>query len=177
MKVVVLSASIRRGRKSHNVAKYLEQVISNDFKHDVEIFDLKEANFPLFEERLSHLEDPKEEYVAYANTIETCDALIVVCPEYNGDYPASFKNAFDFLYTQYEDKPVGIFSVSAGNLGGSQVMQKLWTLYTKVKAYVVGPGVYIPKVTDHFDDNGNTETDWMIKQCKNYLERVFSKVQ
>lgn len=171
MKITILSTSIRKGRNSHRVALYLEEYINDHFDFNAEIYDLKKANFPLFEERLSHDDAPLDEAVRFGKMIQESDIVLVVCPEYNGGYPAAFKNAFDLLYAQWNDTLIGVFSVSSGNLGGSQVMQNLWQLFVKVKARPYS-GVYIPNVTKHFSENGHTDTDWMVDQIRNYLNKL-----
>ena len=45
------------------------------------------------------------------------DALIIVAPEYNNGYPGVLKNALDYLLPEYERKPIGIVTVSAGGFG------------------------------------------------------------
>ncbi len=53
--IAIISASVRIGRVSHRVAQYFDQYIASHNLGTAEILDLKEYNFPIFEERL-HLQ-------------------------------------------------------------------------------------------------------------------------
>lgn len=50
--ISIISASVRMGRKSHCIALYFKNYLTENNIATVEIFDLVEYNFPLFEERL-----------------------------------------------------------------------------------------------------------------------------
>jgi NAD(P)H-dependent FMN reductase len=176
MNIVILSTSIRNGRKSHRAALYLNDYINSETKANAEIFDLLEADFPLFRERLQFLDNPPTGAVEYANKIDSADAIIVVSPEYNGGYPAAFKNAFDFLYSQWLGKPIGLVSASSGRFGGSQVIQKLQLLYTKLGAQVMGPGVSIAFVDKAFGENGEIQDEQVESAMKKYVERVIENI-
>lgn len=57
------------------------------------------------------------------------DALLIVTPEYNWSVPGSLKNAIDWISRAKPDpiarKPVTIWSVSPGMLGGARVHESL----------------------------------------------------
>jgi len=50
--IAIISASIRTGRHSHRVALYFKKYIEDNKLGTVEILDLNEYQFPLFQERL-----------------------------------------------------------------------------------------------------------------------------
>lgn len=176
MNIVILSTSIRKSRKSHRAALYLNEYINSKTEANSEIYDLLEADFPLFHERLQFLENPSEEAIKYAEKIDNADAIIVVSPEYNGGYPASFKNAFDLLYSQWLNKPIGLVSASSGRFGGTQVIQKLQLLYTKLGAQVMGPGVSVAFVDKVFGENGEINDEQVEKAMNNYVSRIIDNI-
>ncbi len=176
MNIVILSTSIRNGRNSHRAALYLNDYINSETEANAEIFDLLEADFPLFKERLQFLDNPPAGAVEYADKIDSADAIIVVSPEYNGGYPAAFKNAFDFLYSQWQGKPIGLVSASSGRFGGSQVIQKLQLLYTKLGCQVMGPGVSIAFVQKAFDENGKILDEQVEAAMKKYVARIIDNI-
>lgn len=49
--ISILSPSIRQGRNSHMVALYFRNYIEENKIAKAQVIDLKEYNFPLFEER------------------------------------------------------------------------------------------------------------------------------
>lgn len=56
--ISIISSSIRTGRKSHSVALYFKRYLTDNYKANVEILDLKSYNFPIFEERLQYQKSP-----------------------------------------------------------------------------------------------------------------------
>jgi NAD(P)H-dependent FMN reductase len=152
--IAIISGSVRIERRSHHVAKYFQNYISENKLASSEILDLKEFNFPIFEERLSKTDKPTPSQKLFSEKIKSADAVIIVFPEYNGGYSASIKNAIDLLYPEWYHKPVSLVCVSDGNFGGMNALTLLQTVLLKVKAV---PTSYfpVPRVQDNFDENGN----------------------
>jgi NAD(P)H-dependent FMN reductase len=120
--IAIISSSIRTGRKSHRVALYFKNYLEANNLATVDILDLKEYNFPLFDERLQYQKSPATETLDFAAKIKSAEGVLIVTPEYNGGYPACLKNAIDLLYEEWHRKPVAIATVSDGIFGGSQVI-------------------------------------------------------
>ena len=79
-KIIVLSASVRTGRKSDRVARYFLNYINNNKIGEAELVDLKEFNFPLFEERLKFLKEPSKQLQDFAAAIKSADGIVLVTP-------------------------------------------------------------------------------------------------
>jgi NAD(P)H-dependent FMN reductase len=152
--ISIISGSIRIDRQSHHVAQYFNNYIKENKLANCEILDLKEFNFPLFEERLSKTPSPDASSVLFSEKIKASDIVIVVFPEYNGGYPASVKNAIDLLYPEWKHKPIGLVCVSEGNFGGVNALSLLQTVFLKVKA-VPAATFPVPLVEKNFDEKGN----------------------
>ncbi len=155
MKIIILIGSIRKGRKSDRVARFFYDLIRREGIGDPEIVDLKEYNFPLFEERLKFLEIFPDGLKEFADKIRNAGGIIIVTPEYNGGYPASLKNVIDVLYEEWRGKPVGIVSVSSGMLGGAQVLTSLEFTLWKMGVTVVTAMFPVRKVEESYDEAGN----------------------
>src|ERR1700710_183624 len=112
--IAIISSSVRAGRNSHRVTLFFKNFIEQNNLASVEIIDLKEYNFPLFEERLSKVKEPSPMMLKFADKVKKADGIIIVTPEYNGGYPASLKNAIDLLYPEWKRKPIGLATVSDG---------------------------------------------------------------
>ena len=154
-KIIILSASVRTGRNSDRVATYFENYITANKIGEPVLIDLKELNFPLFEERLRFLKEPSRQLLDYASAIKNADGIVIVTPEYNGGYPASLKNAVDVLYDEWRRKPIAIATVSDGIFGGSQVITSLQFSLWKIRAWVVPAMFPVPSIQKSFDENGN----------------------
>jgi NAD(P)H-dependent FMN reductase len=136
------------------VALYFKQYLENNNLATADILDLKEINFPLFEERLKYLPAPEEAILNFAGSIKAADGIIIVTPEYNGGYPASLKNVVDLLYDEWHRKPVAIATASDGSFGGTQVITSLQFSLWKMRAWTVPAMFPVPKVREMFDEQG-----------------------
>ena len=136
------------------MALYFKRYLEENNLASAEILDLKEYNFPVFNERLRLQKDPSPAALEFAGKIKNADGIIIVTPEYNGGYPASLKNVIDLLYNEWHNKPVAISTVSDGNFGGSQVLISLQFTLWKMKARTVNAMFPVPRVQDAFDENG-----------------------
>ncbi len=66
---------------------------------------------------------------AFAHAIAVVDAILIVTPEYNWSVPGTLKNAIDWISrlrpNPLEDKPVAIWSVNPGKLGGARLHESM----------------------------------------------------
>jgi NAD(P)H-dependent FMN reductase len=146
--IAIISASVRDGRKSHNVALYLQNFIKEKNLGTTVMLDLKEYNFPIFSERLKFQTNPAPATLDFAEKIKNADGVLIVTPEYNGGYPAALKNATDLLGAEWLRKPVAIATVSAGPFAGSQVITSLLFSLWKIGALMVPAKFSVAKVQD-----------------------------
>lgn len=170
--IALISASVRTGRASHRVALFFKKFIEENKLATVEMVDLKEYHFPVFEERLINMKDPSVEMLKFSGNIKKADGVIIVTPEYNGGYPASLKNVVDLLYAEWKRKPIALASVSNGVFAGSQVLTSLSFSLIKIGATVV-PSMYrVGKVQDAYDENGNASDPKVPKFAKSFVDEL-----
>jgi len=173
-RIGIISASVRKSRKSHRVALFFKNYIEQFELAEAEIIDLDEYQFPVFNERLRLQERPAERVLDFAQRIINADGIIVVTPEYNGGYPASLKNVIDLLYDEWRRKPVAISTVSDGPFGGSQVLVSLQFTLWKIKAWPVSAFFPVPEVDSAFDENGNAlDRIKTNKRAQTFLNELF----
>jgi NAD(P)H-dependent FMN reductase len=170
-KISIISSSIRAERNSHRVALYFNKYLGGNNLAIAEIIDLKEYNFPLFENTLKVQKNPPANAVAFAEKIKASDGVIIVMPEYNGGIPASLKNAVDLLYDEWRHKPVGIVSVSAGPFAGTQALVALQFTLWKMKAWTITEMFSVAKVQEAYDVDGNPNDE----EATDKLTEVFVK--
>lgn len=152
--ISIISASVRNGRNSHRVALYFKNYLEENQLANVKIIDLKEYNFPIFEERLRFISNPSEAMLSFADEVTKADGIILVTPEYNGGYPASLKNAIDLLYAEWKRKPIAIATVSAGAFAGTQVITSIQFSLWKIGALTIPAMFPVATVEKTFDENG-----------------------
>ncbi len=153
--IAIISSSVRLERKSHRVVLYFKNYIEENKLATVEIIDLKEYQFPVFDERLRFQKNPSPKMLEFSEKIKSADGVLIVTPEYNGGYPSALKNAVDLLYDEWHRKPIAISTVSDGIFGGSQVITSLQFTLWKIRAWTVPAMFPVPKVQDAFDEKGN----------------------
>ncbi|MGI9527119.1 MAG: NADPH-dependent FMN reductase [Weeksellaceae bacterium] len=179
MNIQILSTSIREGRKSHRVALYIQNWIKENTSHETSIIDLKELNFPLFDERYKFLENPDEKVTQFRNEMNDADALFIVTPEYNGSFPASLKNVIDLLFEEWQNKPISLAPVSGGLFAGMQVTKDLVFALYRIGAYITKSRLHVGQVAENFNEKGHAVGDQEIyeksmKLCIAQLEKFAS---
>ena len=176
--ILIISTSIRKGRKSHRVALFFKRFIESSGQGTADIADLDQYHFPLFEERLKFLENPPAAVLELSARIKAASGVIIVTPEYNGGYPASLKNVIDLFYDEWHHKPVAISTVSDGVFGGSQVITSLQFLLWKMKAITVTAMFPVPKVGESFSEDGiPSDQEGTEKRAGGFLKELLWYVE
>lgn len=175
--VVIISASVRTGRKSHRVALFFKKYLIDNNLANIEILDLTQYKFPIFEERLRFQKNPAEDVLQFAQKIKQSDAVIIITPEYNGGYPASLKNVIDLLYDEWKRMPVAISMVSDGIFGGTQVITSLLFSLWKIGAWVVPAMFPVPKVDTAFSENGMPADAATGKRAEKFIAELMWAVK
>ena len=152
--IVIISASVRTGRKSQRVALFFKDYLAKNNFASAEILDLDEYNFPIFNERLRLQTNPQPAVLQFAEKINSAEAVIIVTPEYNGGYPASLKNVIDLLYNEWKRKPIAIAAISDGIFGGTQVVTSLQFTLWKIGAWTVPVRFHVQNVDTSFNEDG-----------------------
>jgi NAD(P)H-dependent FMN reductase len=152
--LLIISCSVRRERRSHGVAVYLADFAERKGLAKVERFDLKSANFPLFQERLQFLQEPPAMAVEFGKAVQRADAVVIVSPEYNLSVPAATKNAIDLLGPEWKGKAVGIAAVSSGTFGARNVWGELSKILLHLGARPASVGYFVPSVQNFYSESG-----------------------
>ncbi len=136
-KLLIVVASVRPGRVGRPVADWFRQVAIEHGGFEVEEADLAELNLPLLDEpnhpRLQQY--TKEHTRAWSATVAAADAFVFVTPEYNHSYPASLKNAVDYLHQEWRHKALGFVSYG-GIAGGTRSVQAFKQVASALMMYV-----------------------------------------
>jgi NAD(P)H-dependent FMN reductase len=81
-----------------------------------------------------------------------------VTPEYNYGFPAALKNALDFLYKEWNYKPIGFVSYG-GIAAGTRAVQMLKLVVSAQKMIPLTESVNIPFFTKYLDKEDNFIAD------------------
>ncbi|KAG4068830.1 hypothetical protein HA402_004978 [Bradysia odoriphaga] len=77
----------------------------------------------------------------WSQFINSCSAMIIVTPEYNGGYPSTLKNALDVLFWEWQNKPAAV--VTAGGGGGRKCDEQLRQVMSALQMDVVEQRVQV----------------------------------
>jgi chromate reductase, NAD(P)H dehydrogenase (quinone) len=95
--------------------------------------------------------------------IKTCDALLIVTPEYNYSVPGVLKNAIDWASRPYgdnsfDDKPAAIMGASPGMLGTARAQYHLRQSCVFLNIHPLNkPEVMVSHAQDRFKDGQLTD--------------------
>lgn len=120
-KIAVILGSVRDGRKGEAVAEWtLAEATSRSGDFSYELVDLKEFDLPLLDAavppKAANRNYHDERVKAWSAAIDSYDGFVFVTAEYNRSFPGAFKNAFDTLAPEWENKPIAF--VAYGGVKG-----------------------------------------------------------
>ncbi len=154
----VIVASTRPGRVGLPVANWFNQFAQAHGKYEVRFIDLARVNLPILDEPL-HPAMQKYEHQHtkdWSATVNAADAYAIVTPEYNYGPPPALINALNYVYREWNYKPVGFVSYG-GISGGLRSVQMLKQVVTTLKLVPMMEGVAIPFVNEHLKDGKTFE--------------------
>jgi len=172
----IITASTRPGRKGPALSEWIIQAAKNYAAFNVEHLDLAEINLPFLDEpnhpRLQKY--TKEHTKKWSETINAADAFILVTPEYNFGYPAPLKNALDFLYNEWNYKPVA-FVTYGGLAAGTRSLQALKSVVSALNMVPVLESVNVPFFTKHIDEQNKFNADEHIQKSADAMLKELLK--
>jgi NAD(P)H-dependent FMN reductase len=158
MKVQIIIGSVRPGRISDKVGKWVANEAKQLPDTTVETIDLIDYVLPFLDEPISPQFNPDRKPNPVASKLLSklaeADAYVIVTPEYNRSYSAVLKNAIDYIDFQLAKKPVSL--VAHGVNGGAQALDHLRSVIPALKAFTIPTGVYFSGGAGQLiDDEGN----------------------
>lgn len=147
----IISGTDRPKSNSLRISRYLRKCYRG---HGIpaDIIDLQ--NFPTAAVQDGPYRERPEEVIAFARPVLEADALVVVCPEYNGGYPGILKLFIDYLPfpESLSKKPISFVGEATGAFGAMRAVEQLQQVVGYRNAYVYPERVFIPRVHKNFDD-------------------------
>ncbi len=124
-RLAVVIGSVRPNRFADHPAQWITEIARKRGDFEVELIDLKDYPMPLFNEEASPAYAPSESDVAqrWQKKMAEFDAYVFTAAEYNRGPTAVLKNALDYAYTEWNQKPVSF--VGYGGVGGARAIEQL----------------------------------------------------
>ncbi|MEV8340235.1 NADPH-dependent FMN reductase [Streptomyces niveus] len=150
----VISASTRSVSAGRPFARWVADLAREQLGplgFGITLVDLLEVGLPFLDEP----EHPAEgRYVhrhtkEWSATIGGADAFVFVMPMYNGGFSAPLKNAIDFLHQEWQGKPVGLISYSAGTSGGAPAVEMIRPVLGRVGLRPAERSLSVPGISGH----------------------------
>ncbi len=160
-RVKVILGSVRSERAGINIAEWVMKEVKEYQGHlDFEFIDLKDLGLPFMDEPMSPMASDK--YVhshtkKWSQTIKDSDAFIFITPEYNHGYSPVLKNAIDFLFKEWKDKPAGF--VGYGGSGARGSIRQLREVFNFIGLKVMEEQVGIGKIWEAVDEKGDVKKE------------------
>ena len=125
VKIAVIVSTTRAARFGHKPAQWIAAIASQRDDMVVEVLDLREYPMPFFDEVASNAWVPSQNEVAqrWQKKVGEFDAFIFTAAEYNRGPTAVLKNALDYAYAEWSNKPVAF--VGYGGVGGARAVEQL----------------------------------------------------
>jgi NAD(P)H-dependent FMN reductase len=164
--IPVLLGTARQGRESEHAAKFVFEQTRKRAGVETELIDVRTLPMKL-DDAGEQMKDP-----VFAGKIDKCDALIIVTPEYNHSFPGLLKHALDMNLKEYIHKAVGICGVSAGQFGGTRVIESLLPVMRELGLVTIFEDVNFGKVGALFDDHGNLTDENFVRRVDSFLNEL-----
>ena len=164
--IPIILGTSRRGRQSENVARFVFEQTRKRAGVETELIDV--CTLPM------RLDDAGEQMkdAKFSATIDRCDGLIIVTPEYNHGYPGILKHALDMNLEEYIHKAVGICGVSAGSFGGVRAIEALLPVMRELGLVTIFWDVNFGNVAKLFGDQGNLLDQGYVRRLDKFLNEL-----
>jgi NAD(P)H-dependent FMN reductase len=140
-KILVLSGSARPHSVNDTVFALVTDAVKAHEDAELIAVNVNDLNLPFFNAPVA---PSSEDYVAtdenvirWTELVGEADGIILVTPEYNASLSAIQKNAIDWVYKEWNHKPVGL--VGYGWHSGERAHVNARAILDNVKAVVVAP--------------------------------------
>jgi NAD(P)H-dependent FMN reductase len=164
--IPLILGTARQGRQSEHVARFVSEQTKKRPGVETELVDVRAL--PM------RLDDAGEQMkdAAFSSTIERCDGLIIITPEYNHGYPGLLKHALDMNLKEYIHKAVGICGVSAGPFGGARAIENLLPVMRELGLVTIFEDVNFGNVGHLFDEQGSLIDQNYVRRVDKFLDEL-----
>ncbi len=106
----------------------------------------------------------------WTKKIEEADGFIIVAAEYNHGYTAVLKNALDYVYKGWHNKPVAF--VGYGSVGGARAVAQLRQVAVELHMTPIRDAVHIVEYWNMLDEHGNLKTESLERSATTMLAQL-----
>lgn len=142
-RIGIVVGSIREGRFAEKAAAWIADLARAHGDFDVEILDLKDFDLPFFAEPVSPAWGPSQNPAAlrWQERLAAMDGFVITAAEYNHGPTAVLKNALDYAYGEWSNKPVAF--VGYGGVGGARAVEQLRQIAIELQMAPIKAAVHV----------------------------------
>ena len=158
--ILVLYGSYRRNRMGIRLVDYLIKGFQT-LGHQAELVDAMQVGLPMLDQRYSDYApgEAPEAMAALADRLSVADAFVFVTGEYNRGVQPGLKNLVDHYLKEFDRRPAGIASYSAGRYAGVN-SHAAWTVTLSAMGMAVIPErLSVGQIGQTLDDQGQSQGD------------------
>lgn len=169
-RIAVVIGSTRPTRICPDIAKWIKDTAQEQSSLRYELVDLAEIALPFLDEPLkpSLGRYEHEHTFAWSRLVGGYSGFVFVFPQYNWGYPAPLKNAIDFLYHEWHEKPAT--TVTYGTRGGNRAAAQFHSVLEGVRVRLLEDPLEIAVAADDVDEA------WQLRDVdatlRPYLQQV-----
>ena len=169
-RIAVVIGSTRPTRICADIAAWTRDAIQDRSELAYELLDLAQVNLPFLDEPLkAALHQYVHEHTRnWSRLVESYDGFLFVFPQYNWGYPAVLKNALDYLYQEWNDKPASFLTY--GTRGGNKAADQFTSVMNGLHMRVTDDHVEAVITDEHVD------ADWRLKDVHSTLLPVLARL-
>ncbi|MGA8323255.1 MAG: NAD(P)H-dependent oxidoreductase [Xanthobacteraceae bacterium] len=172
LKIVVCST--RPNRVGLPIGRWFHNCAIENGKFNAELIDLATVNLPIYDEpKHPSLQQYEHGHTKkWATIVSAADAYVLVTPEYNYGPPPALINALNYVYKEWNYKPVAFVS-NGGVSGGTRAVQMEKQILTTLKVVPIFEAVVIPVVAQNMNEGQFHANEVQKKAAVVLLDELF----
>ncbi|WP_037809979.1 MULTISPECIES: NADPH-dependent FMN reductase [Amycolatopsis] len=153
-RIAVVVGSTRPSRICADVAAWTRTRLQEDSELGYGLVDLAEIALPFLDEpvKAAAQQYAHEHTRAWSELVRSYHGFFFVFPQYNWGYPGVLKNALDYLYREWRDRPASLLAY--GTRGGGKAAEQFVTVLQGLHMRVLDTHVEAVITDADVDDNG-----------------------
>jgi NAD(P)H-dependent FMN reductase len=172
LKIAVIVGSTRPGSVGGKVGQWYMEKAKSVEGMDLDLIDLNEEKLPFLDEPMPPAmgQYSHEHTKKWSEKIAGYDGYVWISAEYNHSIPAALKNAIDFLFNEWANKPVAL--VSYGSMGGVRAAEHLRQVAGELQMADIRLPIMIRNPWAMFDAEGNMNPELVSGDVPEQLEQL-----
>lgn len=145
-RVAVIVGSVRERRFADVPARWLMTLLAERADVQPTLLDLRDFPMPFFDQAQApagkRAPYPDAHVESWTREIAAADAFVMISPEYNHGYTAVLKNAIDWVFREWNHKPLAF--VAYGSVGGARSVEQLRGVAIELQMVPTRRAIHLP---------------------------------